>query len=232
MTLIEILVTIAIMAVIAAIGIPALGGILDLQQRAAAKELAQTYTWLQDEAALRNVVFRMSFNLDRSTWQVEVGDPNTLVFGTPEERQDFDDDISSAMTRFTQREIEEGQADEIKNKTGRFEGLTDLAFTTTKSLPNDTRFLYVYTPQYDNEGLRPHKGGPPDEADEERIAYSYVFPDGTSEHTVIRIVNLDDSEAGWTVEVMPMAGAIKLGPDLIDPSESLAWIPENAPEIN
>jgi prepilin-type N-terminal cleavage/methylation domain-containing protein len=230
-TLVEVLVTLAIIAVIAALGIPALGGILDLQQRAAAKELAQTYTWLLDEAALRNVTFRVGFNLDQRSWKIEVGDPNTLVFGTPEDRQTFDDEISSAMTRFTQREIEEGQAEDIKSKTGRFEGLSDFAFTTSKTLPGGTRFAYVYTPQYGEEGLRPHKNGPPDDPEEERIAYAYVFPDGTAEHTVIRIVDEDDEDDGWTVEVMPMSGSIKLSTDLVDPAESLAWIPEQAPEL-
>ena len=33
-----------------------------LKQRSAAKDLAQTYTWLLDEAALRNVAFRMVYN--------------------------------------------------------------------------------------------------------------------------------------------------------------------------
>jgi type II secretory pathway pseudopilin PulG len=69
------MVAIALMGVIAAIGVPAINGLLDLKQRAAAKELTQTYTWLLDEAALRNVAFRVVFNLDRRTWSIERATP-------------------------------------------------------------------------------------------------------------------------------------------------------------
>ena len=52
LTLIEIMVALAVMITIVAISIPTLNGLLDLKQRAAVKELGQTYTWLLDEAAL------------------------------------------------------------------------------------------------------------------------------------------------------------------------------------
>ena len=70
MTLIEIMVVVAVLGLLAGVGIPALSGILDLQQRGAAKEIAQTYTMLVDEAALRNQTFRIAYYLDAGTWQV------------------------------------------------------------------------------------------------------------------------------------------------------------------
>lgn len=233
LTLIEIMVAIALMGVIAAIGVPAINGLLDLKQRAAAKELTQTYTWLLDEAALRNVAFRVVFNLDRRTWSIEAGDPNTLVFSNPEKREEFDEKVEDDMTRYTQREIEEGDAEEVEGKRGRFTGLAELnvPFTTAKSLPDGTRFEYVYTPQYEKEGLRPSPDGPPDDEADDRIAYTYVFPDGTAEHTVIRIVRDDDEDEGWSIEVLPISGDIRLSTDLVDPSKSLEWIPDEAPEL-
>ena len=92
------MVAMAVMATIAALGIPALNGLLDLKQRAAAKELAQTYTWLLDEAALRNVAFRVVYNLDRGTWAIEAGDPNTLVFTNPEKREEFDEKLEDDLS--------------------------------------------------------------------------------------------------------------------------------------
>ena len=73
LTLIEIIVAFAVMAALALVSIPTLNGLFDLKQRAAAKELVQTYTWLLDEAALRNVAFRMVFNLDQQSPQHEHG---------------------------------------------------------------------------------------------------------------------------------------------------------------
>jgi len=230
LTLIEILVACAIMAIVAVIGLPAINGIFDLQQRAAAKEIAQTYTWLMDEAALRNVTFRIAYNLDARSWKVEAGDPGTLVFGTPEEREKFDEQLRDELRRFTQREIEEGQAQDIEAKRGRFEGLTDIAFETGKELPGGTKFAYVYTPQYEDGGLKP-SDPLPDDPEDAVIAYTYIFPDGTAEHTVVRVVDEDDPEDGWTIEVWPMSGEIHLSTDVVDPETSLAWIPEEAPEL-
>lgn len=231
LTLIEILVSLAIMAIIAAISIPTLDGLLALKQRSAAKELAQTYTWLLDEAALRNVAFRVVYNLDKSTWLIEAGDPSTLVFSNPEAREDHDEQLEDDMAKYTKREIEEGAAEDAEEKSGRFTGLGNVAFKAAQTLPDGTRFAYVYTPQYEEGGLTPTKDGPPDEEEDERIAYTYVFPDGTAEHTVIRIVDEDDESDGWTIEVLPISGDIRLTPDMIDPSESMDWIPEDGPEI-
>ncbi|MFO0004188.1 MAG: Tfp pilus assembly protein FimT/FimU, partial [bacterium] len=50
LTLIEVMVAMAILMAVVAVAIPSLQGVLDLQQRGSAKELAQTYTWLIDEA--------------------------------------------------------------------------------------------------------------------------------------------------------------------------------------
>ena len=59
LTLIEIMVALAIMVTIGA-AVPTLQGLLGLKQRAAAKELAQTYTWLLDEAAFGTSLFAWS----------------------------------------------------------------------------------------------------------------------------------------------------------------------------
>ena len=231
LTLIEILVALAVMALIAAISIPTLDGLLALKQRSAAKDLAQTYTWLLDEAALRNVAFRVVYNLDKSTWLIEAGDPATLVFSNPDAREEHDEKLEDDMARFTKREIEEGAAEEIEEKKGRFTGLENIAFKSAQTLPSGTRFAYVYTPQYEDEGITPTEDGPPEDEEEEKIAYTYVFPDGTAEHTVVRIIDEDDETEGWTIEVLPISGDIRLTDDLIDPSESLEWIPEEGPEI-
>jgi len=231
LTLIEILVALAVMALVAAISIPTIDGLLSLKQRSAAKDLAQTYTWLLDEAALRNVAFRMVYNLDKSTWLIEAGDPATLVFSNPDAREDHDEKVEDDMAKYTKREIAEGAGDDEEETRGRFTGLGNIAFKSAQTLPSGTRFSFVYTPQYEDEGLTPTEDGPPDDEEDEQVAYTYVFPDGTAEHTVVRIVDEDDETDGWTIEVLPISGEIRLTSDLIDPSESMEWIPEEGPEI-
>ena len=237
MTLIEIMVVIAVLGLIMAVGVPSLAGLLDLQRRGAAKELAQTYGALVDEAALRNVTFRMVFDLDANTWKVEVGDPGTLVFSSPEERKTYERDLHDKMSRYTEREIEEGLAeDELGTDptNGQFEGLIDASFTTDKSLPSDSRFDFVYTPQYAPDGARSERdpGEELPEDDEDRtIAYTYIFPDGSAEHTVIRIVDISDPDDGYTIAVEPLTGRVSLTADLVEPGQSLSWLPVEGPQI-
>lgn len=236
LTLIEIMVVIAVMGLIALIAVPALGGLMDLQQRSAVKELATTYTWLLDEAALRNVTFRVAMDVDRGTWKVEVGEPGSVVFASPEEREEHDEELRDKMSRYTKRELEEGAAEELEGLTGRFEGLSDPSFETEQQLPRGTRFAWVWTPQYGDDGVEPNPKllAGEEELDEEAettMAYSYVFDDGTAELTVIRIVDEDDPEDGWTLVVEPLSGRVRLEPDLVDPKEALAWLPEEGPSI-
>ena len=234
MTLIEIIVVMALLVGLLAIAIPAYQAVFDVNMRGAARELAQTYKWLQDEAAMRNVTFRVALDLDRGTWKVEVGDPNSLVYSTPEERETADEELESTMKHYTEREIAEDATvqEEIANAGGgKFSGLDDVSFTTQQQLPTNVAFAWVYTPQYGEDGKEPTKGGPPDDPAEDAIAYTHIFPDGTSEHTVVRIVDADDPEDGWTIEVEPLTGKVNLEPELVDPEESLAWIPEEGPEL-
>ena len=89
MTLIEIVVVIAIMGLVAVVAAPTLSGVFALKQQAAVNELGQTYIWLQEEASLRNVSFRIAFNLDRHTWKIEMGDPEAVVFASAEEAKEY-----------------------------------------------------------------------------------------------------------------------------------------------
>ncbi len=230
MTLVEIMVVIAIIAVVVGIAVPSLSAAFDLQKREAASTLARNYTSLLEEAALRNVSFRVVYYLDRNAWQVEVGDPTTLVFDTPEKREAFEQQQKDDMKRYTQRELEEGKAAELEEKSGRFQGLDASVFQTAQELPSGTRFDFVYTPQYGPDGLRPSEE-PPEDPEDEAIAYTYIFPNGTAEHTVVRIVDAEDPEDGYTIEVEPINGRVTLKTELVDPRQTFAWLPEEGPEL-
>jgi prepilin-type N-terminal cleavage/methylation domain-containing protein len=229
LTLIEVMVVIAVIGIIGAVGAPALSGILGLQQQAAVKELAQTYAWLIEEASLRNVSFRMSFNLDRGTWKVDVGDAGALIFASPEDAEEHAEMVEDKMRRFTKRQIEEGRAD-VGEDVAQFQSLEGDEFRSKNTLPEGIRFAFVYTPQYGKYGMEPHDE-PPDDTEEDRIAYSHIFPDGTAEHTVIRVVDMEDEDEGYTLQVEPMSGKVLVTEDIIKPSESLSWLPTEGPSL-
>ena len=234
LTLIEIMAAIALMSVVMAMAVPTLQGILDLQQRGAARDLAQTWSWLRDEATLRNVSFRIAFNLDRNTWRVEVGDPGASVFGSPEEREQAEEERKEELQRFTKKELEEGAADEVEGAeepNTSFTGLESTVVATEQSLPGGCRFLYVYTPQYGEEGLRASEDGPPEDTELDHIAYAYIFPDGSMEQAVVRIVDEEDAEDGWSVYTEPLNGKVLMDSDQITPSGLNSWMPEEGPSL-
>ena len=229
MTLIELVIVVAIIGLLAAVAAPSLNAVLGVEQQSSVKEMGQTLMWLQEEAALRNVAFRVEVNLDRNQWKVEQGDPTSLIFSTPDEAEEFRDEQRAQMRRFTKRQIESGEV-EIAEDPSKFGQIEDPRFQTQQSLPEGLQFAFVYTPQYGEGGLEPNDVLP-DDPEDEIIAHIHIFPDGTAEHTVIRIIEYDSSDNGYTLEMEPMGGTVRFTDDIIDPRESLAWIPDEGPDF-
>lgn len=225
MSLLEIMVVIAIMAVVLGIGLPSLSSIFDLEQRGAARELAMTYKFLLSEATMRNVTFRIAYNLDENSYRIEVGDPNTLVFSDPEAREAFEEEERRSLKRLTKSEKEDAAESAADPK---FAGLESPGFQSSVQLPPHSVFSFVYTPQYGEPQVPSTE--PPRRDDPPNIVYSYVFADGEAEYTVVRIVNDEDPEEGYTIEVEPLSGNVRVDSELTDIGASLEWLPDEAPE--
>lgn len=228
-TLIEIMVVLAIMGVVGAAAVPSLQAVFDLEQRGAAKELVDTYRLLQTEAVLRNVSFRVAFNLDQRKWYIEVGDPSALVFSDPETREKYERERQDQLKRFSKQERESGAAQSALGGDGKFQTLNTPLFTTQHELPANTMFAYVYTPQY-GEPVRP-SDEPPESSEDERVVYSHIFPDGTMEYTIVRIVDSYDPADGYSIEVEPFSGDVRLEDDEQEIGANQRWIPSEGPSI-
>ncbi len=222
MALIEILVVIAILVGVAAIVIPTVSSYMQLEQRRVAKELAITYELLHDQAVMRNVTFRIAYHLDANYYQIEVGDPKVLIFDDPEKRKEFEDDLEDMLGRF-----EDDDPDRPDDPESKFSRLQD-RFGTKVELPRGTRFGGVYTPQY-GEMLRPTGV---DIEDEAAVAYSYIFSNGFTEHTVVWLVEEEDEESGYTVEIEPLSGKVHLSGELVDFRDRFDFVPEQGPELD
>lgn len=232
-TLLEIMVVMAIMALILAVAVPSLSSIWDLEQRGIARDLAQTYRFLQSEATLRNVCFRIAYDLDAGGYRIEVGDPSAMVFGSPEEREAALDAERKAIRLFD-KPLTPGEGGDAGQEASPapFAGLDMAGFETKVEFPVTTRYAFVYTPEY----REPQEPTPPEterkEEDGPNVVYSYVFPNGDIEYTVVRIVDADDPADGYTVEAEPVSGRVTIDPDLTEVGKTLAWLPDEAPETD
>lgn len=248
MTLMEIMVVGAIIAGVFAIALPSTRSLMGVERQVAAKNLASTYRYLREEATLRNVVFRVAFDLDENTWSVQVGDPDTLIFYDQDTRETFEDDLRSELKRYTQRELEEGAAEETVSKLLNFQDVADETLArlveppeapeegeepkeaTAVSLPPGTIFAWVHTPQYDKPVEASDE--PPEDDEPHALAYSFIFPNGYAEPTLIRIVDEDDEDDGYTLEVEPLSGRVLLHEEEVELDDVLGWIPEEGPELD
>lgn len=229
-TLLEIMVVLAIMALIIAVAVPSLSSIWDLEQRGIARDLAQSYRFLQSEATLRNVCFRIKYDLDEGGYSIEVGDPSTLVFGTPEEREEAQSVAEKSIKLFdTPMTNSDGSTPAESTPTQQFAGLDMPGFESKVSFPVTTRYAFVYTPQYREPQEPTPEDKPRKEEDGPNVVYSYVFPNGDIEYTVVRIVDVEDPEDGYTVEAEPVSGRVTIDSDLTEVGQTLAWLPSEAP---
>ena len=63
------------------------------------------------------------------------------------------------------------------------------------------------------------------------MAYTYIFPNGTVEYTLIRIVSEDDPEEGYTIEVEPVSGRVNIMEEERRPEDATSWLPDEGPEL-
>ena len=101
---------------------------------------------------------------------------------------------------------------------------------TAVSLPPGTIFAWVHTPQYDKPVEASDE--PPEDDEPHALAYSFIFPNGYAEPTLIRIVDEDDEDDGYTLEVEPLSGRVLLHEEEVELDDVLGWIPEEGPELD
>ncbi|MBA2320784.1 MAG: prepilin-type N-terminal cleavage/methylation domain-containing protein [Deltaproteobacteria bacterium] len=223
LSLVEVMVVIAMLLVLFAVLVPSLGAILGLEHRKSALRLTMLYQQLHDEAILRNVTFRVAFNLDNNTFDVQVGQGSALVFTDPESKEKFDEDTKRRVALMDEKELAEYNANQQP-----FEKL-GAQFQTAFELPNGQFLGGVYTPQYARMVQRGEKRETGAD-DEPLIVYTYVFPSGISEHTVIWLVDRTGAD-GFTIEVEPLSGNVKMTGELLAWDQAIDWIPDEGPDL-
>lgn len=222
MTLMEILVALAIMIAVAVVLVPSATSIFELRQRKAAKELVLLYQQLNDEAVLRNATFRVVYDLRNNTYEVEVTEGGALIYSSADQRERLEEERERMLSFMS----EEEKAARMQREKP-FQQLQG-HFRTQFELPRGVRLYGVYTPQYEAMVTVDDV-----EEDDEgsALVYSYVFSNGFSERTLVWLVDEDDPEDGWTVEVEPLSGRVRLHGELIDWRDADRDVPESGPTL-
>lgn len=223
LTLLEIMVVIAILLVLTAIFGFGMRGVLGLDQHRAAQKLAVTYERLQDEAVMRNRTYRVVYFLNQDRYVVEAGEPGALIAADPAAREAHEMQVRDRLERMSP---EEKQRWLRKNKQP-FESLGEGRMEV--QLPSGVRFGGVYTPQY-GELVEPSGDEEEEEGEQQRVE-TYVMSNGFVEHTLVQLVDVDDPDEGYTIEIQPLSGVVKLHAELLEPEDRLEFVPEEGPNL-
>jgi general secretion pathway protein H len=177
-TLVELLIVVAVVALLAGLAAPAVGTVTGANARKAAGELAGAMRFLFDSAALRHATCRLALDLDAGAWWAECA-PGATAIGRGEEderelERRFSDEKSAELRRLLAR-----------SEFGRFED----RLVERRELPGRAGFGAVHV-----EGRR---------AQEEGTAYVYFFPGGQAQRAY---VPLADGDNLYTVVLEPFTG--------------------------
>jgi general secretion pathway protein H len=185
-TLIELMVVIAVAAVISAAAVPALRGVTGANARQAAGELAGSLRYLFDTAALRHATCRLAIDIDGHAFWAECA-PRAVTLA----RQDQPSRVS--------RELEERFPDErdadrrrlmAQTRFGAFED----RLAPRRTLPGKTVFGPIRI-----EGRS--------QAIEEGVAYVHFFPGGQAQRAFIPVI---DGDLTYTVVLEPFTGRARV----------------------
>lgn len=231
MTLIEVLVVLAIVVGVSVVMVPTMSNILALEQRQAARKIALAFERLHDEAVLRNKTFRIVFDLDRHRWFVEEGDPSAMIFATPEAREEWEKEFEKKVDKMSPEDQQTWMANRKFASLPQSDRLGGF-----QELPEGVWFDMVYTPQF-KEPVRPKRRGERineadiDPRDPPNIAAVHLFANGFVEFAIIRLVEGDRVDEGYSITVDPLSGRVQLVPELVDHRRFLDFLPKEGPRL-
>ena len=208
LTLIELVIVVALMAVIVTIVTPSVINIIGANLRSTASEVAGAIRFTYDLAARKNVPFRLVFDLDEKAYWVESASEKYLLdkekTEVSEGRLDEDSQSESERSRrFIDRSyIEGGEMWQPKGKPA-FSAFAG-RYTKKKPLPEDIVFQDVWVSHQEDRVTAGQ-------------AYLYCFPTGMTERAVIHIG--DDAEDSYTLVVEALTGVVKIYPEYLEVEE-------------
>jgi general secretion pathway protein H len=185
-TLIELIVVVAVAAILTAAAVPALNAVTGANARAAAGELAGAMRYLFDTAALRRQTCRLAIDIDGGTWWAEcTRDRFTLSRekSTAQRREEDDEDLAD---RFPDERDAEKRRLLARAKFGQFSD----RLARKRSLPGSVKFEGVWSE---------HQREPFDRG----MAYVYFFPQGRAEEARVPVV---DGDNAYTVVLRAFTG--------------------------
>jgi general secretion pathway protein H len=185
-TLVELLIVLAVIALLAALAIPGMEAITGANARKAAGELAGSMRALFDTAALRHATCRMALDLEKRVYWAECAPGRAGIAADP----DREPDDRALEERFPDEKDADVRRLLAKTAFGQFGD----RLVQKRELPGSTAFGPVHV-----EGRR--------DALESGTAYVYFFPGGQTQRAYVPVV---DGKNVYTIVLEPFTGRARV----------------------
>jgi len=185
-TLIELMIVIAIVAIIAAASLPAFDSVTGANARAAAGELAASSRYLFDTATLRHQACRIAMDLETRSWWAECAQDRP----PPGSDGAAADEEPGLADRFPDERDADRRRLLARAKFGQFSD----RLARKRSLPGSVRFSEVWTE---------HQREPFDKG----MAYVYFFPQGRTEEARVPV---RDGDTVYSAVLQPFTGRARV----------------------
>jgi general secretion pathway protein H len=190
-TLIELMIVLAVIALLAVAAGPALGGLTGADARRAAAELSGSMRWLFDSASVRHATCRLVLSPGDRTFRAECAPGRTTIDRDPEKAAEREEEEAR---RAEEASAEGAGADAAAGGGANgFKAFSD-AVVTTRELPGATEFTAIRV-----DGR--------DVLSKERPAYVHFFPGGRAQAARVTI---GDGGHVFTVRLEPFTGRARV----------------------
>lgn len=215
-TLLEIVVSMAVIGLVLGVVISRMDTMLDLEMKSSSKKLATAIRYLYDKAATEGIYIKLVLDIEENSYWVEAtADPFVISMGegaaampekdaqkkAREEAAQAEEEAAAEGEETAEgEEAEEGEEGEnrIKPREPVFTQIESFLLKATK-LPNSVFFKDVYV-EHKPAGTS---------SGEEAI---YFFPNGYVEHAIINLRDEDD-ETNYSLETNPINGRVSIEPE-------------------
>jgi prepilin-type N-terminal cleavage/methylation domain-containing protein len=195
-TLIEMMVVLALIALIAAFAVPGISSYFKVSLNSAARELASTIKETYNSSAMSGRVYRVVYDMKENSYWCESG-PQTFLLDTNESRE-----REERRKRFA-------KTTDAKPAAAKFS--IDKTVTRKKiTLPRGVVFEDIITEQ----SPEPITG---------ETTYTHFFPHGMTEQTIIHLKDSSDHHA--TLVISPIVGRTRLIDRYVNKDEALEATP-------
>jgi prepilin-type N-terminal cleavage/methylation domain-containing protein len=195
-TLIELMVVVALIALISVMALPSISSYFQVSLNSATREVAGTVREAYNATLVTGKMHRIAYDLKSGEYWVEVGNANTdsAVLETKESKERAE----------RRKRLHFG--DQKQENTSGF-AMDSTVTKKKKSLPRGVSFEDVVSEQTRE----------PQTAETAAVAYTHIFPNGLTEQTIIHIT--DSSKHHTSLSITPLLGRTDVYDSYMKPEE-------------